>query len=142
MGTQQLLLIVLGVIIVGIAIAVGITIFNNQAINANANALASEANNYAAQVLQYWKTPIAQGGAGRVPDTMTGANIGVYMGHTGDTFTSDNGHYTISDAADGEVTITGIGNEGNDGSRPKFVATITLDPGTISGELTHDGTLP
>ncbi len=31
MGTQQLLLIVLGVIIVGVAIAVGITIFNNQA---------------------------------------------------------------------------------------------------------------
>jgi type II secretory pathway component PulF len=29
MGTQQLLLIVLGVIIVGVAIAVGITIFNN-----------------------------------------------------------------------------------------------------------------
>jgi hypothetical protein len=33
MGQQQLLLIVLGVIVVGIAIAVGISLFNANAIN-------------------------------------------------------------------------------------------------------------
>ena len=141
MGTQQLLLIVLGVIIVGVAIAVGITIFNNQAINANANALASETNNYAAQVIQYWKTPVAQGGAGRVIGTMTGANIGAFMGKGAATFTTDNGSYTIGDGASGTVTITAVGNEGQDGSRPKFVAVITLDSGNIAGTLTHDGTL-
>ncbi|MDD4224566.1 MAG: hypothetical protein PHD87_08290 [Candidatus Cloacimonetes bacterium] len=75
MGTQQLLLIVLGVIIVGIAIAVGITIFNNQSYNANSNALASEANSYAAMAIQYWKTPQSQGGLGRSTDvTGTGAD--------------------------------------------------------------------
>jgi len=64
MGTQQLLLIVLGVIIVGIAIAVGITIFNNQSYNSNMQAVASELSHYGSMVIQWWKTPRAQGGAG------------------------------------------------------------------------------
>ena len=53
MGTQHLLLLVLGVIIVSIAIYEGNTIFKNQAYNANANALTSETTNYASSVLQY-----------------------------------------------------------------------------------------
>ena len=52
MGTQQLLLIVLGVIIVGIAIAVGITIFNNQAYNANQQAVSQELNTLGSQIIQ------------------------------------------------------------------------------------------
>ncbi len=39
MGTQQILLIVLSVIIVGIAVAVGITMFNQQAENSNQKCL-------------------------------------------------------------------------------------------------------
>jgi hypothetical protein len=65
MGTQQILLIVLSVIIVGIAIAVGIMMFNNQAYNSNQSAIAGELQNYAAQVIQFWKTPVSQGGGGQ-----------------------------------------------------------------------------
>lgn len=61
MGTQQLLLIVLGVIIVGVAIAVGITIFNNQAYNSSQQAVATELNTYATSAMQWWKTPCRPG---------------------------------------------------------------------------------
>nr|MBC8383659.1 hypothetical protein [Candidatus Cloacimonadota bacterium] len=48
MGTQQILLIVLSVIIVGIAVAVGITMFNAQSVNSNRNACIADMNNFAA----------------------------------------------------------------------------------------------
>ncbi|MFA7213746.1 MAG: hypothetical protein WC111_07640, partial [Candidatus Cloacimonadaceae bacterium] len=70
MGTQQILLIVLSVIIVGAAIAVGIQMFNNQAYSANKSALAADAQSFATQIVQYYKTPESQGGAGRPTDAM------------------------------------------------------------------------
>jgi hypothetical protein len=39
MGQQQLLLIILGVIVVGIAVAVGITMFKDNAVSANRDAV-------------------------------------------------------------------------------------------------------
>ena len=42
MGQQQLLLIILGVIIVGIAVAVGITMFQDNAISANRDAVTND----------------------------------------------------------------------------------------------------
>ena len=71
MGTQQILLIVLSVIIVGVAIAVGITMFSNQAYNSNQTALSGELQHYAAQVVSYYKTPIAQGGCGIIASNLS-----------------------------------------------------------------------
>ena len=42
MGQQQLLLIILGVIVVGIAVAVGITMFSDSAISANRDAVTND----------------------------------------------------------------------------------------------------
>ena len=42
MGQQQLLLIILGVIVVGIAVAVGITMFSDSAVNANRDAMVND----------------------------------------------------------------------------------------------------
>lgn len=64
MGQQQLLLIVLGVIIVGIAIVVGINLFNASAEESAKDTVASEATNIAALALQYYKKPVALGGGG------------------------------------------------------------------------------
>lgn len=54
MGTQQILLIVLSVIIVGAAIAVGIDMFNRQDYTSNRSAAASDVQTYLTQVLQYY----------------------------------------------------------------------------------------
>ena len=48
MGQQQLLLIILGVIIVGIAIAVGIAMFSSGSVQANKDAIINDMNNLAA----------------------------------------------------------------------------------------------
>ncbi|MBN1348173.1 hypothetical protein JXJ21_02070 [candidate division KSB1 bacterium] len=65
MGQQQLLLIVLGVVIVGIAIAVGITQFQSSAVDANRQQLASDLVNLGAKAQRFYRTPTAMGGGGQ-----------------------------------------------------------------------------
>ena len=118
MGTQQILLIVLSVIIVGIAVAVGITMFNAQATNSNRQAVMSDMNNLASSALAFYKTPISHGGGGGGWGALD--DLGQWLGYdyvTGtDTCTTGNGTFVISVTAD-VLTITGLGNEiGNDGS--------------------------
>lgn len=64
MGQQQLLLIVLGVIIVGIAVVVGINLFNANAEESAKDTMVSEGTNLGAMAQQYYKKPIALGGGG------------------------------------------------------------------------------
>jgi len=65
MGQQQLLLIVLGVIIVGVAIVVGINMFSQGAVNAEADRLVQEVNTVGANAAAYWRKPVQMGGGGR-----------------------------------------------------------------------------
>ena len=145
MGTQQILLIVLSVIIVGAAIAVGITMFNNQSYSSNKTAIAADAQNFASQVVQYYKTPASQGGGDRsIPTATDGAKtIASFIGW-GDTATykNDNGWYTLTvktAGADGEVTITGNGRETNGGKVPKIETTIKFPAGEITATASDNG---
>ncbi len=76
MGQQQLLLIVLGVIIVGIAIVVGINLFNANAEESAKDTMASEGTNLAALAQQFYKKPVALGGGGNVFDNSNGHPTG------------------------------------------------------------------
>lgn len=145
MGTQQILLIVLSVIIVGVAIAVGISMFNSQAYNSNKTAIASDAQSFATQIVQYYKTPTSQGGFGG--GTATDADgdpieldadaIAAYLGFTGGSITNENGTYTLSIVA-GAPTITGIGqavkSTGGVEYNPQIITTITLPSGEVTAE--------
>lgn len=62
MGQQQLLLIILGVIIVGIAIAVGLSLFSAQSVQSNRDAIINDLNNLAAQAYQFRIRPASMGG--------------------------------------------------------------------------------
>lgn len=142
MGTQQLLLIVLGVIIVGIAIAVGITIFNNQSYNANQQAVSSELNTYGSMVLQWWKTPAAQGGAGKggtAGTLVTGdsAKIATFIGLPS---TTETGAYSVQTAADATtvVILKGKGNEKKGGVFPVVTTTINLLTDTITSVVSSE----
>lgn len=75
MGQQQLLLIVLGVIIVGIAIVVGINLFNANAEESAKDTMASEGTNLAALAQQFYKKPVALGGGGNAFDGGVGFTI-------------------------------------------------------------------
>ena len=65
MGQQQLLLIVLGVIIVGIAIAVGISMFKSNAQSSNRDQVINDLNNLAAKAQQYFRKPTSMAGGGQ-----------------------------------------------------------------------------
>jgi len=62
MGQQQLLLIILGVIIVGIAIAVGLSLFSAQSVQSNKDAMINDLNNIAAHAYQFRIRPASMGG--------------------------------------------------------------------------------
>ncbi|MCK9335991.1 MAG: hypothetical protein M0Q99_11855 [Candidatus Cloacimonetes bacterium] len=138
MGTQQILLIVLSVIIVGVAIAVGISMFNSQAYNANKTAIASDAQAFAAQVLQYWKTPESQGGAGGNGANMTVDNVTNYLGLTGENAENENGSYVITDADSFTVEITGVGTAIRNNMRPQIVTTVTLATDGVTAVATDE----
>ena len=135
MGTQQILLIVLSVIIVGAAIAVGIQMFNNQAYSANKSAIAADAQSFASQVVQYFKTPTSQGGAGGKAENMTDAKIGSFIGWGGADTNIDGKSYIIGTVAADAVTIYGLGNEVKDGKRPAVRTIVTLSSGKINATV-------
>ncbi len=64
MGLQQILLIVLSVIIVGIAIAVGFAMFQSQAMRSHRQAIVSQINTMMVEALAHQKTPASMGGGG------------------------------------------------------------------------------
>jgi hypothetical protein len=130
MGQQQLLLIVLGVIVVGIAVVVGINLFNANAVSSNRDAVVSDLNNLGAMAQQYYKKPISMGGGGNTFDGSSGTG-GVAWVIPAQLDTTANGTYTATIAAQ-SVVIVGLGTEkGNDNSTP-VKATATVGPTAIT----------
>ncbi len=62
MGQQQLLLIILGIIIIGIAITVGISLFNANATESKRNNIINDLVHLASEAQKYYRTPKAMGG--------------------------------------------------------------------------------
>ena len=125
MGQQQLLLIVLGVIVVGIAVVVGINLFTANAVSANRDGVVADLTNLGAMAQQFYRKPTAMGGGGNsfAPTGLTAWSIPTKMD------TTPNGVYIATVAAQ-SVTIVGTGNELNAGA--KIVHTATVNPTTIS----------
>jgi len=115
MGQQQLLLIVLGVIVVGIAVVVGINLFNANAEEANKDGIVSDATNLGAMAQQYYKKPNSMGGGGNsftnwsIPTGLDSTANGTYSPAvsatqvviTGTPFTSTGYAWTV------QTTVTG-----------------------------------
>jgi len=128
MGQQQLLLIVLGVIVVGIAIIVGINLFNANAVSANRDAVISDLNNLAAMAQQYYKKPSSMGGGA---NTFTSWTIPPQID------TTANGTYALTTSGAQSIVITGTGTEtGNDGSA-KVSATATVTPTAVTVSVSN-----
>jgi Tfp pilus assembly protein PilE len=107
MGQQQLLLIVLGVIIVGIAVVVGINVFSSSSSQSNRDAVISDLTNIASMAQQFYRKPAALGGGG---NSFTNWTVPASLTSNG------NGAYTATVTAN-SITLIGTGNQtGNDGS--------------------------
>ncbi len=133
MGVQQLTLIVLTVIIIGISVSVGIYIFNQTLIRHNRIAMIDDMNIFAGVANTYYKTPVDMGGGNRVWDV---DDLGPWFGYNYDaannSISNDNGTYVFS--SDGDIlTILGSGNEiGTNGSTNiEVVLTLTGETSEI-----------
>jgi hypothetical protein len=109
MGQTQLLMIVLAVIIVGIAVAVGIGQFGESALAANRDAVAADCQTIISKSQGWYRKPTSLGGGGNSFEGLTLAQIGVSA-------SNENGSYAIAVSGDANeiVTCTGTGNENTD----------------------------
>jgi hypothetical protein len=124
MGQQQLLLIVLGVIIVGIAIVVGINLFNANSVSANRDGITSDLNNLAAIAHQYYIKPSAMGGGGQDFTNFTMNNEAKQLE------SNANGTYAASNQSKTTMTFIGTGTQiGNNGtSAVQLGITVNVPP--------------
>ena len=106
MGTQQILLIVLSVIIVGIAVAVGISMFNTQSDAAELQAVAADLQSFGAQVIAYLKTPTSMGGGGAAVATTDAAAIVTWIGWSTNPLVNSNASYTLTTPDAVAIVIT------------------------------------
>ncbi|MEI7906218.1 MAG: hypothetical protein WCI84_02555 [Bacteroidota bacterium] len=134
MGQQQLLLIILGVIIVGIAVAVGITMFQDNAVSANRDAVTNDLVQLAAKSQQYFRKPTSLGGGGNSFATLTANAAGMAMLVSTAFSDNDNGTYTVSTAGTATTVIfTGVGKTAQaDGTMPTYTCTVTASGYTIA----------
>ncbi len=65
MGTQQILLVILGVIMVGVAIAVGMAMFGPTLAESSKDAIVNDMMNISQYAYRYKLTPVPFGGGGR-----------------------------------------------------------------------------
>lgn len=105
MGQQQLLLILLGVILVGAAIVLALSLMSAQAVQSNKDAMINDLNHLAAHAYQY-----------RISSSSLAGGAGKYTGyHIPATISSNENGYYSCDVTPDVVTLTAISaqNSGN-----------------------------
>lgn len=116
MGQQQLLLIILATIIVGIAVAGGVVLFRTQAVNAARDAVALDLEDLAARAHAYYRKPRNMGGGqssftdanGVVITIAALTNQGLNVGPPV-TSVNANGRYSVNEVRSGPDTLVLVG---------------------------------
>ncbi len=102
MGQQQLLLIALSVILVGVAVFVGISLFTANSIEQKRNEIINECTILASEAQLYYRKPTTMGGGG---NSFVGWTIPREFDAT------EAGFFVQTDIQSDQVIITGTGNE-------------------------------
>lgn len=128
MGSQQLLLIVIAVVIAGISVTIGVWMFIDQSASTNRDEISNDLVQFAAQAQKYYRRPAALGGGN---NTFAGLTLSRVTSKS----VNANGTYTLTpdpaSASDASVSITGAGREtGADGTNPVQM-TLTVWPDSI-----------
>lgn len=134
MGQQQLLLLILGSIIVGLAIAVAVVVFQDNAVIKNREAMSNDLVQLAVRAQQYYYRPLSMAGGGQSFTGLTADAAGMLRLVSTGYSNNDNATYTITTAGDAsQVIIQGVGKtQLEDGSFPTLTLTVTPGEQTIS----------
>lgn len=142
MGTQQILMIVVGVIIVGIAVSVGFFAFNSAGYNSNKSAVATDIQDLSTKLTQFWMLPASMGGANKNIVNVTVASVGATLGfEESDGIykkTTDNGEYRVISVNDGIVVLGGLGIASRRGKFPYVELTADLMTQDVQTELSEE----
>ncbi len=107
MGQQQLLLLTLAAILVGIGVLLGINMFQENAAQANLDAVIQRSLSLGSQAQAWYKRPVAMGGGGQ---DFTGFSL-TDLGYAAASDTTEDGIFTASVLGATSIRITGIGKE-------------------------------
>ena len=114
MGQQQLLLLVLGIIIVGLAVVVGLQVFERSQKIQNADALVNDAVALAADVQAWSLKSTVMGGGGNSFEGASFTALGYTTTPDGD-YEHPDGVFVLTVDGPGQVTLVGcnarLGNE-------------------------------
>ena len=137
MGQQQLLLIVLGIIIVGIAIAVGMSIMGSSRSETNRDAVVNDLLNLARKAQTYYRTPAQMGGGSQrfqgfhISAIDTGNANGSYSATAGSAPTGTNyvpGNVTPVSSTALTIYIIGCGTEKGDNKSTPVKCYVEITP--------------
>ena len=108
MGQQQLLLLVLGIVIVGLAVVVGIQAFGENQKKSNADAMVNDGVRIASDV-QAWKLKPAAFGGGATASGFTGATLQAlgYQLNTSSQYQNLNGTWAVSGTPGASFVVVG-----------------------------------
>lgn len=110
MGTQQIILILLAILIIGISIAVGLQIFTKYHKSNVQKAAILDMKSIAQMVIEWWKTSENNGGSGyKNPISSDDLNdikrFITFPRNESDFYVSENGTYNVTITGSQEVTI-------------------------------------
>ena len=109
MGQQQLLLLVLGIVIVGLAVVVGIQAFGENQRKANQDAMINDGIRIASDAQAWALKPTAFGGGEGKFTGLTLAKLG-YEVNGSSQYVNANGTYSLADIAAGDFLINATSN--------------------------------
>lgn len=102
MGQQQLLLVILGVLIVGVAIAVGLTMFKANAVESSRTAIINDLSYFAMRARQMYFKPKTLGGS---EHDFTGITLNMLTPLS----ENENGRYYIESTSKDSLILVGVG---------------------------------
>ena len=102
MGQTQLFLVVLGLLLIGIAIYVGVSMFSANTVEDTRNAIIVDLQNFAARANAYYWKPTTQGGGGKSFANITMSQVYPMNENL-------NARYYIESAQDDQCVIDGVG---------------------------------
>ena len=121
MGQQQLLLLVLSTIIVGISVVVGMNLFVEGAAQANQDALIQDIATVGARAQEWYRKPTELAGGGQSFSSLTMAKLNINASNAN----ADTLFIDVSDPT--QVTVNGVGKEDGDGDGTNVTVQAVYD---------------
>lgn len=140
MGQQQLLLVILVTIIVGIATVVAINTFSSASDSANLDSVRNDVVTLASSAQGYYMKPAMLGGGGNSFNGITFNQVAFptdAIDNTGLIAYNSNGHYTIA-GTDTTITVTAIPSSRADGPM-SLTSDLATDEAALVAQITPNG---